>query len=124
MEAGEYATDLAFRSADDLASLYPRLVHYAQTVLHGTDVLRFMGYRARRDGRPPVNLMDEIRTSVKEFVEGTRIKHFVSGNSVKMYDKFGQVLRVESQLADLRHFKVYRALEGQDDGPKEYRRLR
>jgi hypothetical protein len=124
MEDGEYATDLAFRSADELARLYPKLVHYAQTVLHGTDVLRFMGYRAKPDGRPHQNLVDEIRTTVKEFVEGTRVKHFVSGNSVKMYDKFGQVLRVESLLRDLRHFKVYRSLEGQEDGPKDYRRLR
>src|SRR5262249_44333056 len=69
-------------------------------------------------------LVDEIRTTVKELVEGTRVKHFVSGNSVKMYDKFGQVLRVESQLNDLRHFKVYRRLEGQEEGPKDYRRLR
>ena len=124
LEDGEYATDFAFASADELQRLYPKLVHYAQTVLHGTDVLRFMGYRARQDGRPRLDLVDEIRTTVKEFVEGTRVKHFVSGNSVKMYDKFGQVLRIESLLRDLRHFQVYRGLEGQEDGPKEYRRLR
>jgi len=124
LEDGEYATDFAFASTDELQRLYPKLVHYAQTVLHGTDVLRFMGYRARQDGRPRLDLVDEIRTTVKEFVEGTRVKHFVSGNSVKMYDKFGQVLRIESLLRDLRHFQVYRGLEGQEDGPKEYRRLR
>ena len=124
LEDGEYATDFAFRSADDLQRWYPKLVQYAQTVLHGTDVLRFMGYRLRHDGRPRQDLVDEVRTTVKEFVEGTRVKHYAAGNSLKMYDKFGQVLRVESLLRDLRHFKVYRGLEGQEDGPKEYRRLR
>jgi hypothetical protein len=124
LEDGEYATDFAFASVDDLQRLYAKLVHYAQTVLHGTDVLRFMGYRPKPDGRPHQNLTDEVRTTVKEFVEGTRVKHFVAGNSVKMYDKFGQVLRVESLLRDLRHFKVYRGIEGDEDGPKEYRRLR
>lgn len=124
LEDGEYATDFAFESAEDLQRLYPKLVDYAQQVLHGTDVLRFMGYRAKPNGRPYQSLVDEIRTTVKEFVEGTRIKHFVAGNSLKMYDKFGQVLRVESLLRDLRHFKVYRGKEGHEDGPKEYLRLR
>jgi hypothetical protein len=124
LEDGEYATDFAFKSTADLQRLYPKLVQYAQAVLHGSDVMRFMGYKVKPDGRPRQDLVDEVRTTVKEFVEGTRVKHFVAGNSLKMYDKFGRVLRLESLLRDLRHFKVYRGLEGHEDGPKEYRRLR
>jgi hypothetical protein len=41
-----------------------------------------------------------------------------------MYDKQQSVLRVESSLLDLEHFKVFRAKEGDEDGPKSYRRLR
>lgn len=124
LEDGEYATDFAFESADALQRLYPKLVQYAQNVLHGADVLRFMGYRVTSAGRPESRIAEEVRTTVKEFVEGTRIKHFAAGNSLKMYDKFGRVLRLESLLRDLRHFKVYRGKEGQEDGPKEYLRLR
>jgi len=124
LEDGEYATDFAFKTVEDLQRLYPKLVHYAQTVLHGTDILRFMGYRVRQDGRPGEEFSDEVMTTVKELVQGTRVKHTAWGNLLKMYDKFGQVLRLESLLRDLRHFKVYRGLEGQEDGPKAYRRLR
>jgi hypothetical protein len=41
-----------------------------------------------------------------------------------MYDKFGQILRLENLLIDVRDFKVLRRREGQHDGPLEYLRLR
>jgi hypothetical protein len=37
------------------------------------------------------------------------VKHWVAENAVKMYDKLGQVLRVETTLNQPRRFKVYRA---------------
>jgi len=124
METGEYATDLAFHTAADLGRLYPRLVQQAVTTLGGTDVLRFLGYRVCQDGRPLKNMAGEVTTRVKELVEGMCVKHQAHGNQVKMYDKFGQVLRIETELHNLRDFKVYRALEGEPEGPKAYRRLR
>jgi hypothetical protein len=42
-------------------------------------------------------------------LEGIRVKHWVAENSVKMYDKRGRVLRVETTLNQPRRFKVYRA---------------
>jgi hypothetical protein len=124
METGEYATDFAFRSAEDLARLYPMLVEHARTTLRSTDLLRFMGYRVRQDGKPREDLAGEVTTRIKELVEGTCVKHQVVGNQLKMYDKFGQVLRIETQLRNLRDFKVYRAKEGDPEGPKEYLRMR
>jgi hypothetical protein len=124
METGEYATDFAFRSAEDLARIYPLLVEHARTTLRSTDLLRFMGYRVRQDGMPWANLAGEVTTRIKELVEGTCVKHQVVGNQLKMYDKFGQVLRIETQLRNLRDFKVYRAKEGDPQGPKEYLRMR
>lgn len=124
LQEGEYATDFAFRSADDLQRLYPTLVRHALTTLHGADVLRFLGYRVRQDGRPRTNLSEEVVTRVKELVEGTCVKHRAAGNLLKMYDKFGQVLRVESLLLNVKDFKVYRTREGDEGGAKEYWRLR
>ncbi len=46
-----------------------------------------------------------------------------NGNSLKMYDK-GSVLRVETLIRDPGDFKVYRPLEGDPQGPKEWRPLR
>lgn len=124
LETGEYATDIAFRSVADLGRIYPLLVRQAVQTLRGTDVLRFMGYRVRQDGRPREDLAGEVTTRIKELVEGTCVKHQAVNNLLKMYDKFGQVLRIETLLRNLRDFKVYRSKEGEPDGPKSYLRMR
>jgi len=41
-------------------------------------------------------------------VEGVRIKHWVEENSIKMYDKQGSVLRIETTMNNPRRFKVRR----------------
>lgn len=123
-ETAEYATDIAFHSAADLQRLYPQLVRHNLTTLQGTDVLRFMGYRVRQDGQPCRNMAGEVTTRLKELVEGLCIKHQVLENLLKMYDKFGIVLRLESLLRNVRDFKVYRTLENDPEGPMAYRRMR
>jgi hypothetical protein len=124
VQEAEYATDMAFRSAEDLARLYPRWVHQATALLHSTDVLRFMGYRLTKAGRPRQDLGGEVLTTIKELVSGTCVKHRVLQNLLKMYDKFGQVLRLENLLINVRDFKVFRQREGDPDGPMAYLRLR
>ena len=49
-------------------------------------------------------------SDVKHRPEGVRIKHRVGENSVKMYDKQGSVLRVETTINDVEDFKTFRAL--------------
>jgi hypothetical protein len=122
VQEAEFATDVAFRSAEDLAGLYPSLVHYAYAILGSRNLMRYMNYQIRPDGRPRAR--GEVKTTIKELVEGTCVRHDVLGNLLKMYDKQESVLRVESALRDLDHFKVFRAREGDEGGPKEYRRLR
>jgi hypothetical protein len=124
VQEGEYATDVAFRTPEDLQRLYPQLVHFATELLQSTDVLRFMGYRVTKSGRPRLDFADEVVTTIKELVEGTCVKHRVAQNLLKMYDKFGQVLRLENLLINVRDFKVYRRREGDRSGPMEYLRLR
>lgn len=124
VETCEYATDYAFQSAAELGRLYPRLVEQARTTLRSTDLLRFMGYRLRQDGAPRTNLAGEVTTRIKELVEGVCVKHQVLGNQLKMYDKFGQVLRLETNLRQLRDFKVYRMSESSPADPPKRCRLR
>jgi hypothetical protein len=124
METGEYATDFAFRSVEDLARIYPLLVEHARTTLRSTDLMRFMGYKVRKDGMPRVDFAGEVTTRIKELVEGTCVKHHVLANLLKMYDKFGLILRLETLLRNLRDFKIYRTKEGEPDGQKEYLRMR
>lgn len=124
VETAEYATDYAFASAADLARLYPRLVQHAMTTLQSTDLLRFMGYRVCQHGKPRQNFAGEVTTQIKELVEGICVKHHVNNNLLKMYDKFGEVLRVETLLRDERDFKVYRTKENDPQGEMSYLRMR
>jgi hypothetical protein len=87
-------------------------------------VLRFLGYRVRKDGKPRADWAGEVTTRSKALVEGTCVKHQVLDNLRKMYDKFGPVLRLETLLRKVRDFKVYRTRAGAPDGPMDYGRLR
>jgi len=69
-------------------------------------------------------LRGEVTSDLKVRPEGVRIKHRVKANSVKMYDKFGAVLRVETTINNPRDFKVYRHKQGCTEGEPAWRELR
>lgn len=119
-EETEWATDVMFRSPAALANVYPALVHHAATTFGSGDVLRFLGRcpQVRQYGA------SEILTTLKTRPEGTRVKHAVNRNSIKMYDKQQQVLRIETTINDPRDMKSYRAKEGDRSGKKSWQRLR
>jgi hypothetical protein len=118
----EYATDLMFKSPSDLEQLYPSLVHHAIKSFHSPDVLRFLGYRPPRQGVG--KFLGEVTSDFKRRPEGVRVKHAVEGNSIKIYDKQGSVLRVETTINRADELKVYRATENNPRGPKAWRELR
>jgi hypothetical protein len=68
--------------------------------------------------------MAEVLSHMGWRVEGVRVKHALDRNSVKMYDKQGSVLRVETTINNTRAMKVYRASEDNPSGPKSYQKLR
>lgn len=45
---------------------------------------------------------------------GTRIKHQMGAVSIKMYDKFGSVLRIETTVNDVLQFKISRDVQQRD----------
>jgi hypothetical protein len=124
----EWAIDVVFRKAAELRRLYPRLVHHGMTSFASTDVMRYLGKRTRLDGEVPGNFSGDVMSNLKEREEGIRIKHWVNGNSVKLYDKAftaaGSVLRAETTINNERDFRVYRPKEGDPDGPFQWRILR
>jgi hypothetical protein len=65
-----------------------------------------------------------VVTDLKRRAEGTRIKHRLKRNWIKMYGKQGSVLRVETVINDPRDMKVYRAKEGDQGGEKSWQPLR
>ena len=119
-EETEWATDVLFRSPAALAAVYPKLLHHATTTFGSRDVLRFLGQVPCVDRRTT----REIISSTLTRPEGTRVKHAINRNSLKMYDKQQSVLRIETTINDPRDMKVYRPKEGAADGPKSWQRLR
>jgi hypothetical protein len=122
--ASEYATDLLFRDAPSLAALYPRLVHHGLRTFASPDVMRFLGHKTPTlSGRVNANFAGEIISDLKHRPEGIRVKHSLNGNSVKMYDKEGTVLRIETTINKTEDFRVYRAKQGDPSGQKAWRPL-
>jgi hypothetical protein len=102
LSESEYATDVMFQDAAALERIYPALTEHAIQRFGCQDVLRFLGRRtnARFNG--------EVCGSYVERAEGVRVKHWLEENSIKMYDKQGSVLRIETTINNARRFKVRR----------------
>ncbi len=95
----EVATDIMFKDRLSLARLMPDLLNGAMLSFSSKDVMRFLGRKFHG------NFQAEVITDLKKRPEGQRIKHYMAGNSIKMYDKFS-VLRVETTLNNPHEFKV------------------
>ena len=118
----EWATDVMFASSNALSNVYPNLVKHAVTQFDTVDVMRFLG---RRVGEKVHHRFEgDVITTVKTRAEGTRVKHALNRNSIKMYDKQGSVLRVETTVNDPRDMKVFRTKESDPNGPLSWQRLR
>ena len=120
----EWATDVLFRDADSLARLYPRFVHHGLSSFASPDVMRFLGRKVSPQGRVHGHFKGEVISTLKHRPEGVRIKHSVNDNTIKLYDKQGSVLRVETTINNSRDLKVYRRKEGQRTGPRSWQRMR
>lgn len=108
----EWATDVVFKDAAALAALYPALVRHAVDHFKSPDVLRFLGRTVRQ------HWTAEVVTSVKERPEGVRVKHWLNGNSVKMYDKAGNLLRIETTIGNPKDFCVLRPRREDEGGER------
>ncbi len=120
----EWATDILFKSSDDLAAMYPRLVRHGMATFGSGDVMRFLGRKVPKSGNVHAAFQGELRTDLLRRPEGVRIKHRVNGNSIKLYDKQGSVLRVETTINDPSDFKAYRPAEGGEKEDLQWRKMR
>jgi hypothetical protein len=66
------------------------------------------------DGKLNGNYQDEMGNRFNTRIEGTRIKHTMGPVSIKMYDKFRLILRIETTVVNVSFFKHYRQVEHQD----------
>lgn len=114
----EWATDVMFADPPTLARCYPALALHAITDFRCTDVLRFLSKK------PSPSYRGEVTTDYKHRIEGIRVKHSAKHNSVKMYDKAGRLLRVETTINRPCEFKVRRRAQGRRESERRMRPIR
>lgn len=104
----EYATDLVFKTRADVAPLYDALVRTAIHAVKPDHVATFLGQRLT----PACTR--ELGSDFTTRIEGTRLKHYFGPVAIKLYDKFGLVLRIETTVNDVTFFKHHRQVEQHD----------
>ncbi len=105
---GEYATDIIFTSRDDLKTIYEPIIRNAIHSVKPENIATFLGKKLHP------NFQGEMGTNFNTRIQGTRIKHQMGATAIKMYDKFGQVLRIETTTNDISLFKHYREVQHRD----------
>jgi hypothetical protein len=104
----EYATDIVFRRQTDLGAIYGNLTRTAIHTVKPDNIATFLGRKLNAQYEGEMGNRFNIR------IEGTRIKHTMGPVSLKLYDKFGLILRIETTVNDLTFFKHYREVEHRD----------
>ena len=119
----EWASDVVLRTRTDVEKLFPAWVRHAITTYQSTDVMRFLGRAVPLSGQVRQGFEGEISSKVCRREEGIRIKHWVNGNSIKMYD-CDRVVRIETTVNNASEFKAFRASEADPQGEKQWRVMR
>nr|WP_297932767.1 hypothetical protein [uncultured Blautia sp.] len=109
----ECATDIMFKHSDDLILLYDDIVMAAIFTVKSDNIATFLGQRIT------FNCKKEVGANYNQRILGRRIKHHMGNVSIKMYDKFGYVLRIESTCNDIGTFQVKRQVEHWDGSFRE-----
>jgi len=86
----EYATDIVFKKQEDLQQIYGELIATAIHTVKPENIATFLGHKL--DPR----YQGEVGNNYNIRIEGSRIKHSMGSVSIKMYDKFSKILRIET----------------------------
>jgi len=105
----EYATDIIFRRRSDLQPLYEAITRTTVHAVKADNVATFLGRKGLHG-----NFSDELGNDFNTRIQGTRIKHHMGPASIKMYDKYGRVLRIETTTNDVSFFRHHRMVEHRD----------
>ena len=104
----EYATDVVFKNRQDLAPVYEELVRTLCHAVKPDNIAMFLGKRLH--GGYQGDLGGQFSTRI----EGHSIRHQMGKSGIKMYDKFGRILRIETFSNEISFFKHHRRVEHRD----------
>jgi hypothetical protein len=102
IDQAEYSTDVLFEDRAALKDLYSKLLQHATVCFSAEEVMTFLGRKLNG------NFQGEVLTDCKRRWQGARIKHRLKGNWIKMYDKHGRVLRIETVINQPYEFRIRR----------------
>ena len=102
----EYATDVLFKNRAALKELYPRLLSHSTLCFGAKDVIGFLGKKLH--GKFEGEIITDLLDFAHKRLPGARVKHRVKQNWLKMYDKGGMVLRIETVINNPVEFRVRR----------------
>jgi hypothetical protein len=104
----EYATDIVFKKQEYLKPIYEDLIATAIHTVKPANIATFLSQKIHG------NYEGEMGNNYNIRIEGSRIKHSMGQVSIKMYDKFSKILRIETTVNDVSFFKHYRTVEHRD----------
>jgi len=104
----EYATDIVFKRQRDLQPIFENISRIAVLAVKADNIATFLGRKLH------YNYQDEMGNDFSTRIQGTRIKHSMGKVSIKMYDKFSLILRIETIVNDVSLFQHYRTVEHRD----------
>jgi hypothetical protein len=110
----EFATDVMFERHAAFQPLYEALVRTAIHAVKPEHVATFFERKLTRATR------QELGNHFDTRIQGTRIRHHMGPASIKLYDKFGRIARVECTLNDVTFLKHPRWVK-QRDGTRAHR---
>lgn len=102
VDQAEYSTDVVFKDAAALAPLYGELLRQATLSFGAEEVMGFLGRKLAPQ------FQGQLQTHSTRRAPGARIKHRMKENWIKMYNKDGVVLRIETVINHPYEFRVRR----------------
>jgi hypothetical protein len=108
IQQAELSHDVVFKRQDTLKPIYGGLVATAIHVVKPENIATFLGRKLSP------NFQGEAGNRYNIRIEGSRISHRMGCNSIKMYDKHGQILRIETTTNDISFFQHHRTVEHKD----------
>jgi len=108
LKQAEYACDIIFKNEEALKPLYDNIIKTAMHTVTPDNIANFLGKRFS------VLFEGEAGSRLGKRILGTRIKHQMGEISVKIYDKFGKILRIEVTSNDVSQLKVFREVQKRD----------
>ena len=104
----EYSLDLVFKNPEVLKPIFENIIETAMHTITPENIANFLGKRFS------LQFEGEAGSRYNKRILGTRVKHQLGDTSVKIYDKFGSILRIEVTSNDVSEMRVFRPVQKRD----------